>query len=160
MQLLIQAVIYVKPCQWFNIKTSYQHRDSQYKNEMVVRRSYLYNVNSHTVKKTWLYWIGPSCLLKIRPLIATVQHTNNFIVITQSINILFHIFGQFFFSTIGNKDLPIFFNHTLHILHVFYNLYVAILLGWKIMHNPKIYHYFSISHVSWLSLVPYFLLIS
>ena len=40
-------------------KSSYQYKDSRYKDKTVVRPSYLYNGNSYAVKTILLYWDGP-----------------------------------------------------------------------------------------------------
>ena len=53
-----------------NKKVSYQFKDSHYKDEMVVRMSLLYNVNSYTGKTVSLYWNGS---LQTSLMVATKQ---------------------------------------------------------------------------------------
>ena len=73
-----------QPVDQFNTKMlSYQYSNSHYKDETVIRPSYLYNGNFHMGKTTSLYWIslktafiliGMSCLINTLRLRRNRQH--------------------------------------------------------------------------------------
>ena len=77
---------------WFNIKmSSYQYRESHYRDKTILRPSYLHNEIPYTGKMTSLYWINPLVTLCI--------HSDHFVYVpsqwetTLQCNVVSHWLG-------------------------------------------------------------------